>query len=393
MTKNTTNYDENVALLRDKAFGKKGELLFEDYPSLTIQSDADLLFATLNKHHLFEDPIFDRDSKFSKELIYYQLLNILDLRCKHEFLSKRITLKGKLPAKERPVIYCSFHHGPYLQLFQAFKMLKRKFSFIIISPDWGERIVERQKKQNKSSGMYDSNPELHQPKIIGAESLDNALEIYKTLKNESVVIFIDTFVKEADKTKKRNKEIQLFNSKLFLHSGIPDISKRLKVPIIPVVSERTKDNKTEINFYDPVCHGDFNFPNYEVEAFQECFDLFSTHLKKHPEQWDQWQYLHNNLLIEPIPPIGELPPLEEQNEKTVLGFNAKLFEVFERNKELQLLKIDDYQCFKVSQKLVEILQELNQADYTLKEIKTVLGDTLCSDLWARRVLITKNHLK
>lgn len=392
MTKNLNNYDQNVLAIKEKAFGDRSKLFTDDNDSVTIQNEADLLFAGLNKHHLFEETSFDQDSKFARELIYYQLLNIHDLKCTHEFLAKRIHIKGELPKEDKPVIYCSFHYGSYLHLFHAFKMLKRKFSFIIISPERGQHIVDQQKKQNKASGMYEQNKGLHQPKIIGAESLDNALEIYKTLKKESVVIFIDTFVKEAVEDKKRNKEIRLFNSKLFLHSGIPDISKKLRVPIIPVISERTEDNKTEVNFYKPVCQANFDLENYTSQAFQESFDLFSTHLKKYPEQWDQWQYLHNNLIKKPISlkqkPVSNVQTIQDTS---IMGFNNQLFKVFQRDNAFQLLKIDDYQCFKVSERLTSILKELNRADYPLKEIKTVLNASLVSDLLRKQVLITKNQ--
>lgn len=398
MIKTAAEHKVSVKEVREKVFGEHVSIeSLANQPTVSIQSEADILFTNLNKYHLFEEEHFDRENDFYKEVLYHQHLNTIDFNYHHQYLTEKVVaIKGNIPEGDSPVIYCSFHYGSYAHVSTALRMLDKNFT--VVSKQTGGSSIIRWKKEEEA---HAENPDyFHHSKTIDPQALDSTFQIYNTLrKGRSVLVYIDVFLNKTEGQGKRNKEFYLFNSKLFIASGIPEISQKTGAPIIPVISERTPKNTLEITFYDSVCNGDTAVENYTNAAFQECFQIFSKHLQKHPEQWDQWQFIHKNLIK--TPKIKRRRRSFAKLFKKLFGkgeriaknatiiFNKSDFQFFQRDEVDYLLNINNYKCFKITSHLTKILKRLNTDNFTVPEVKGALNPTLYNDLVSKKVLKAK----
>lgn len=398
MIKNIVQHNKHIKAIKKEVYEKEILKNLRDNFFLSVKNDVDILFINLNKFHLFGENSFDRNNFFYKDLLYNQLLNELDLNYHHKYLTREIiSIKGQVPKDNKAAIYCSFHFGSYVHVTTALRMLNKNFS-VVSRKTTGSNIIKWEKDEHD-----DSNDYFHHSKTIDPEALDSSFQIFNTLKRgRSILLYIDVFSSKSELNSKRNKEFNIMNSKFFITSGIPEISKKINIPLVPVVCERTPDHKLEINFYDAVCNGDTTTENYAKKSFQECFDVFSRHLEKYPAQWDQWQFIHNNLIETPknnpkgmsfIKRIKRFFIHKKKiSVKSIITFNEKDFQIFQQEGDDYLLNINNYKCFKITPQLSIILQRLNRNKFTLQEVREFLNPTLYSDLVSQKVIVARQNI-
>ncbi|QHI36892.1 hypothetical protein IMCC3317_22620 [Kordia antarctica] len=405
MITNLGDHNTQIDLIKQKVFHKEDSELFADIQQnvlVSIKKESDILFANLNKYHLFQEEEFHKYNSFYKNNIYNQLLNELDLKHHYKYLTEEvIQIKGTIPAQDQAAIYCSFHFGSYVHAASALRMLNKDFSIVSKSTQ-GENIVEWDVKLDEHGNKIEYFDAF---KTIDPEAVDASFQIYNTLRNgKNVLIYLDRFNNTLEKTSKRSKIFELLNSKMFITSGIPEISKKLNVPMIPLICERHQDTKIHATFYEAVFKADFSDKEYVKNAVQKCVDAFAIHLATHPEQWDHWPSIHNHLIktskaITQNKPIWKwfLSPflkLKKKKQKIsdtdIITFNKTNYEMFEREGDSFIININNYHCFKVSSHLMKILTRISESGYKVGEVKSVLNASLYADLFQKKVLQIEN---
>lgn len=401
MITNLENHNTQISLIKQKVFHSEEAELFAAVQKnvlVSIKKESDMLFANLNKYHLFQEETFDKHNSFYKKIIYNQLLNELDLTHHYKYLAEEvIQIKGTIPTSKQPTLYCSFHYGSYVHAASALRKLEKKFA-IVSKTTQGESIIEWDVKFDEHGNKIEYFDDF---KTIDPEAVDVSFQIYNTLRNgKDVLIYLDRFNNTLEKTNKRSKIFELLNSKMFITSGIPEISKKLNVPMVPLICERHQDHKIHATFYEAVFNGDFSDKDYEKKAVQKCVDAFAIHLKKNPEQWDHWPSIHNHLIrtpkaIQKNKPIWkwllalfkkEKKKKHRASDNDIITFNKKNYEMFERDNESFIININNYHCFKVSSHLMKILTRIAESSYKVAEVKSVLNASLYADLFEKNVL-------
>jgi hypothetical protein len=407
MITNLKNHNKQVDLIKQKVFHKEDDEVFaniQDNIFVSIKKESDMLFANLNKYHLFQEEEFQKNNSFYKKVIYNQLLNELDLKHHYKYLTEEvIQIKGAIPTDDTPTIYCSFHYGPCVHAASALRMLNKKFAIVSKSTQ-GENIVEWDVKVDEDGNKIEYFNDF---KTIDPEGLDVSFQIYNTLRSgTNVLIYLDRFNNTIEKASKRSKTFELLNSELFITSGIPEISKKLSVPMVPLICQRHEDHKIHVTFYEAVFKGDFSDKEYEKKAVQQCIDSLSIHLTEHPEQWDHWPSIHNHLTKTPKVGVKSVPiwkwalsvfkrPKKKKytaSDTDIVSFNKNDYEMFIRDEKSFIININNYKCFKISDHLMKILTRLAASTYKVKEVKSVINDSLYTDLFQKKVLQIDNSL-
>lgn len=399
MIKNVLQHQDHILRVRKKIY--EHDVLFDDYRDnqlVSLKCEADAFFVNLNKYHLLDEVNFDRKNTFCKDVLFHQLLNEIDLGFHHSYLTNEvITIVGDVNKLSSPSIFCSFHYGPYTHVPTALQILNKSIT-VISKMTKGDVLIGWDKEEEKNVVSQDF---FFNSKTIDPTSVDATFQIYNALKEgRNVLLYIDTFLDKIDDSSKRKKKFELFNYQMFLTSGIPEISKKLNVPIVPVIAERNKQgNKINVFFYDSVCKGDTSLKDYENLVFQECFDVFGKHLIKKPEQWDQWQFIHKNFIRSTrtitkkdllVKFFREFFKRSSISQNSIVKFDEACFQIFERENETYLININNYNCFKISTQLAQILKRINDEDFLLKQVQEVLNTSLLEDLINKKVLKRKN---
>ena len=396
MIYNKTIHKQKIEEIRDLVFDKNFNLQTHGKsPFVNIKSDADTFFVNLNKYHVFKEKPFERSDFFYKNVIFNELLNEVDLKYNFKYLINDVmNLQGVIQKENTPAIFCSFHYGPYLHVATALRMLDKKFA-VVSNVIKGNDIIHWDKTKEQIEGNIDYFTDFE---VINPLELDAIFQIYNCINNgKSILIFIDGLQGGVSEKNKRNKKVSLLESKLFLSSGITEISKKLEIPIIPVISKRLENIKIEISFYDAVCQKNFSNKDYVVNALQECVDVFSPHLKECPEQWQEWPFVHNKLITisselkEKLTGIKFIKSLFRSFKNIpkpdpVIKFNELEYQIFCRDNQYFLINIENYYCFKISNYLMKILEKVRKSDFKENEIKSLTNPTLFSDLLQKKVL-------
>ncbi|MDC3388616.1 hypothetical protein OAX11_03790 [Flavobacteriaceae bacterium] len=407
MITNLVNHKKQIDLIKQKVFHKEDNEMFahiQDNTMVTIKKESDMLFANLNKYHLFQEEDFKKNNSFYKKIIYNQLLNELDLKHHYKYLTEEvIQIKGAIPTDDTPTIYCSFHYGSCVHAASALRILNKKFA-IVSQGTHGENILEWDVKVDEHGNKIEYFDEF---KTIDPEAVDVSFQIYNTLRSgANVLIFLDIFNNTIVKASKRSKIFELLNSELFISSGVPEISKKLSVPMVPVICQRQEDHQIHVTFYEAVFNGDFSNKEYEKKAIQQCVDAFSIHLTEHPEQWDYWPVVHNHLTKTPKVAVKSIPiwkwalsifkrPKKKKHtakDIDIVSFNKKDYEMIIHNEESFIININNYKCFKISDHLMKILTRIAASTYKVKEVKSVINDSLYTDLFQKKVLQIDNSI-
>jgi lauroyl/myristoyl acyltransferase len=258
--------------------------------------------------------------------------------------------------KKRTSIICTFHTGSYrlINLFLA----KNKIPFsLVVSKD----VIANQGSSFKEMFNELNNSENNQEalKLIDAEFPNSLLQMIRDLKNgRNLVIYIDGNSGSGNETINNNNNcvINFLDKKIYARQGIGFLSYRMQVPILTVASYRESLNEIKLKFFDPI------FPDIEQDrdtfiksTTQNVYNLIAPIIKKYPEQWEAWLYLHKVAdTTENIFDISsESTIFPEADDR--FRFNSSCFGIFKIIKDCFLFKKSNYKSYKITDSVYDVL--------------------------------------
>lgn len=259
--------------------------------------------------------------------------------------------------KKQTSVICTFHTGSY-KLINIF-LSKNKIPFsLVISKEVIATQGDTFKKMFEEFNNGDNNQEAL--RLIDAESPNSILQMIRDLKRgRNLVIYIDGNSGSGNETinNENNCEINFLNKKIYARQGISFLAHTMQVPIITVASYRESLNEIKLKFFDPIIpDANQNKSEFIKRTTQNIYNLVAPIIKKYPEQWEAWLYLHKVADIkENIEIMGDdFMNLPQVNDR--LRFNTSCFGIFKIIKNNFLFKRSNYKSYKISDSVYNVLK-------------------------------------
>ncbi len=300
----------------------------------------------------------EQHKQFYYNILSYRILQSIDLNF-HEGFSKisgADRVNEEIKKVELPAIFVSFHLGSF-RSSMAFLIQNNINVVLIIDPipfQTQKEDIEKQFQEIKN--FFKSRSELI---IFAADRKDLSVQILsKTKSGYSVLAFIDGNNGVNGAFNQTNSvKIDFFGQKVYFRKGLATLSYYTKCPIVPILSfyDENDDPHWEITeTIDPV--HETNPHDYEVRATHELYNLLEEALKKYPDQWEGWLYLHK--FIE----INSEETNQQINDQTLMNHL-----IINSNIGLFSYESQYYVLNKINYKIIEIPRELfyklNQNSY------------------------------
>jgi lauroyl/myristoyl acyltransferase len=232
---------------------------------------------------------------------------------------------SKMQGKENlnhNAIYCSFHMGSYISISYYLVQNNIDFSIVIGADGFDEKekmFIDSYEKALKVLGNSTSKMD-----IINGQSRNAIISMVKKIKKgHSLLFYIDGSkgLKEFTPDDDNLIKINFFESQLFSRKGISFLSHYLKIPIIPVLSCRIKNNEIKVIFKTAI-YPEGERKTYCSFATQEIWNIFSEHFKQFPMQWESIYFMHQ---FKVYSTTGEVHIL---NKNETYVFNADRYDFF-----------------------------------------------------------------
>ena len=334
-------------------------------------------------NYLPETPI-EQHEKIFKNILLHKKLSILE-QSTYEALDYVETenLTGEILSqlKTKPVIICTFHSGSYriLNLF----LTKNKIPYSLVI---GKDIVQQEGASFHS--LYNALPGNNQQSdfnIIDAEKANVGLQMLKELKKgRSLLLYIDGNTGAGAATTKNDNRctVNFLNQQLYARKGIAFLAHAAKVPIVTIVSYRKSWENICLKFCDPI------FPDankeraiFAEEATQQIYDLFAPIIKKYPEQWEAWLYIHKAAnIINPAFSIQQRKMAGAASEK--ISLDSFRFGIFKLNGISFLMRKDNYSFYEINNQVYDLLARCSN-EHLKKEC---IEDSLFNQLYEQGVI-------
>ncbi|MCU0468973.1 MAG: hypothetical protein MUF58_10245 [Arcicella sp.] len=336
-----------------------------------------------NLFHLAPEMVKDgNDFEFFKNILFYQSWSGIDEQ-QFDFVPEA-DIDGRLDflvdIDEKPRIFCTYHLGSYRMLNLLLTNLGVNFSLVI-----DNHTVETQGEKFKrliEEFKQEMNPKIkNEFKILNAESPSIGLQMMREIKSgRSLVFYIDgnTGVGGVHRHDDKLTQINFLGKKFFARKGIAFISHATQTPIIPVLSHRVGDVEVKVNFYDAI------IPSKQTEreiycqqTTQRIYDLFSDVLRKYPEQWEGWLYVHKYMdipsLIRPLENVAVR--FEELENNVHFTFDKQRFGVFSIREQAYVFDRNTYMSHTIAPNIKDMLVAFNwQPTITKDNIMDTLGN-------------------
>lgn len=398
MITNYKDYTDSIESLKQKVLNDDSLAHYKDNPFVSIKTDTDQFFTNLNKYHLLPDSsAFDRSSSFFKNVVLYQLINQLDTQCNYQLFTDELISIHQREHIPKTSLFCSFHYGAFIQIPAILKMLD--IDFVVISLTIDSYDVVNWDTKDKSDAA--DRQRIDQPVSINPFEKESIFKIYKYLKKGvSVLIYLDGVQANIDQQDKRIKKIDFLTQQLMLSSGIMEISQKLKVPVVPVIAERTEDHKIKAVFHHLENREDFERENYAGDFIQEAVNVLCSYLQKDPAQWQEWTHIHQKMIYrQPENSVKKgfferfleraRQSMYKPNSKSLLKFNREDYEIISIHHESYIVCIRNYVSFKITDKLRQILLSLEKSEVTLRHLTKFVPPGLLKDLLQNKIIISR----
>jgi lauroyl/myristoyl acyltransferase len=352
--------------------------------------------------------IYDNNEVMGKyNLVSASLYNYLPNICtkKHEDIFKKIlsnqrdsianqesfnaldktTIVGLNPIngsyKIQQSIICTFHLGSY-RLINLFLIKNNVEYTLVVSKKLlqmqGDNFIDFFKKQN---GFYEGRYN-----VLDADSPSSTINMIRHLKKgKSLLIYTDGNLGSGmDIKESRNSCLLNFlNQKIYARTGAGYLSHLLNIPILPVYSYKNEKSQDILKFDEKL------FPNQSISRSSYSFFITSLiyknveeFIRKYPEQWEGWLYLHKIAVINNSVVNANMQE-DEHIDKSNLFFNDDEFGLFKIGDNYYLFEKKGYNSYNINEDLYKLLLD------NIKSKKNILGlnqNTLKS-LIGRRVII------
>ncbi len=341
---------------------------------------------------------------FFKEFVLYKSITLLDVETDIRLLNSFINVKGDLSIfdniKEKPCIFCTFHYGAYQSIITYLTL--REIDLFVIVPK--EYLV-------KDIMSYEGQEHHADQKVntILADNWSSLLELSNKLKEgKSIIILLDRLEGVNESSKEKLTKVNFLESELLVKKGIPEMSFLRKVPIVPVVCNRKSFFELDMEFFNPYLPLESeNKKEYSNRVLQSIFSIFAKYTKLNPVQWEYWNEIYSRLDLTNInssnSPQSKLSftkkimnlfrnrnlvkePIVQNSIGEFCYFNKENYGIYKENDLYYLLNVNNFNCFKISLNLANILTVLSKEPIQWAKLRAVINPTLLEDLVAKKVL-------
>ena len=189
-------------------------------------------------------------------------------------------------------IYCSFHMGSYISISYYLVKNNIDFSIVIGADDFDEKEKMFMESYQRALEVLENSTS--KMNIINGQSRNAIISMVKKIKKgHSLLFYIDGSkgLKEFTPDDDNLIKINFFESQLFSRKGISFLSHYLKIPIIPALSCRIKNDEIKVIFKTAI-YPEGERKTYCASATQEIWDIFSEHFRQFPMQWESIYFMH-----------------------------------------------------------------------------------------------------
>jgi len=278
---------------------------------------------------------------------------------------------NKIIDRQLPGIFVSFHLGSFRSAL-AF-LVKANIDVVLIIDPLPYKLQKDSiiKQYEKVKAFFNSTSDLI---IFPADKKDLSIQILaKTNKKYSVLAFIDGNTGFNGAFNQKNTvKIDFLGQKVSFRRGLAMLSYYTKCPMYPMISHYDKEFKPRWDVYDAIISSKDESPmQYSERAIKELFGTFEKSLKKYPDQWEGWLYLHKFFNLTPPVDLEDCyDPKEELVPNTNVGLFSydDIFYVF--NKEnYKIVEVDENTFEKIARKEI-FISENQEEDLNIKFMVT-----------------------
>lgn len=373
------------------------EKIFEDVKSkLNIWGNdfisGKFTLTSASLYNLLPEIEYEKHEDIFREIMVNQKLSILEqgyLNIQNKVVYEKLYPELLQMLKNKSGIICTFHFGSYRLINQFFLLNKIKFTIVA-----SKAVLESQTDEFISISEK-IDPEDHdQIKIIDAESQHSIIRILRDIKAGRILVFyIDGNIGSGESTANNPNllNISFLGQKILVRKGIAYISHTTKVPIYTVVCFRKNVDDIRIRFFEPINPGLFsNRDDYVQFATQKIYHFIEPVVKRYPEQWEAWFYIHKAINLsdehDKKEVIGEL---SIPNENSLFVINLKEFGVFKIHEDTYLFRKKGFKSYLIDFNLFSMLK----GSITKPVFKNDIEDPMFSQMYQNRVLITLQQFK
>ena len=369
-------------MLATSDYLKKIEQLHEDFTGRTAAGYShhqaidqyelnSMEFASANLQHFLPDIPIETHTGIIDAIFFNRECSDLDEDCFFLLESTRISdLNSVLvTAKEKPVIFCTFHYGSY-RLINSL-LVSRGFNYILPVED---NIYVEQKTRFlegcvKCQSHFNSTSQFM---VVNAEQPTAALTMARKARSGwSLLAYIDgnTGVQGTGRHDAKMLKVHLLGKPIYARKGIAFLSHFLKLPIVPVICEITGPMERTMTFHDKIDPFDYqdSREDYCRRATEKLYSILGDYLKKSPSQWLGWLDMQKYIDMDSISDseAGDEPgtdsvSLVDQNAAYRFVFNHQRFGFIVNDSQRVLLDKATYKLLSVPDNIAEILDTYRQ---------------------------------
>lgn len=277
----------------------------------------------------------------------------------------------------KPFIFCTFHIGSYRLIANALLRNGYQFSTLV-----RQEIFETQRAEFKEycANMHDTFKTPSKVNILNAEDPRVLLQMTRELKaGRSLLVYIDGDTGSGEEHK---TTVDFLNQQIKVRKGIPYASYLSGVPILPIVQYRKQNLQNVLRIGKPIAiKKDEGREEFSQRSLQAIYKYFGGYIKKYPDQWEGWTYIHNSMVIKPES-LSTTTTTCNLSKKATYRFNQSRYRIFELESNYLLFDRSAYETFEITADMKQYLS----ATVVKNPIKT-LGANIFGELLTRSILV------
>lgn len=273
-------------------------------------------------------------------------------------------------ARERPVIFCSFHYGSYRLINYLLARADLKFAVLASRDIWTTkraRFLEYHREAQAYFSKADTRME-----VVNVEMPSAALNLARRVRaGWSLLAYLDgdNGVMGVGRHDSKMLRTTLLGQPMFARKGVTFLSHFLKAPIVPVICKRSGVIERDITVHDPI------YPPRELgsrdafcrSATDRLYALLGAYIKADPGQWERWFDIQTALDTEAIANRARIRDVDESELSVrdisghALVFNRERFGFVEHAGQRALLDKDTYELLALPPEIVRILESYRES--------------------------------
>lgn len=199
--------------------------------------------------------------------------------------------------RDKPCIICTYHTGSYRLINYLLTKAKVPFSLVVSSRAYKQ---ERKALKTMYTALLKEVGVAADLNLIDAEKSYSLIQMARAIKQgQSLVVYLDgnTGTKVGNNSYRNLLAVNFLSQQMAVRKGLASLAYHMSMPIYPILSMRTHHNCINYRHVNPI----FPLANeahatFTDRATRSLYTLLEFFVREHPEQWEGWLYLQNDLI-------------------------------------------------------------------------------------------------